>query len=312
MDLVEHTEGQPIEIVKVPDVPKLCDTFQGTKGRVDIGDCSLYTETEQGSGKYPLILLHGGPGGTHHDFHPYLSSAARSFQSVIYYDQRGCGESDYQSGVGYSIGQAADDLEALRKTLNFEKLVVLGHSYGGILAQTYALKCPQSLAGLILVSSGIGFPVHIRSRQGSRISEEEGKRIKEIWQMHRNGEFDMQTAIYNAQLNGDWKRQHAIEPNLERMAQTALYEWKHDQKYRATVGGEINIVDMKGKFAEFKVPTLIIEGDDLTWDVQKPQILKENHPHAQLVTLLQTNHVPFAEQSDAFFKQLDDFARTLS
>jgi proline iminopeptidase len=114
MDLVESRAGQGLEIVKIPDTPKLCDSFQGDRGKVDIGDCSLYTESEPGTGKYPLVLLHGGPGATHHYFHPYLSRAAGSFQSVNYYDQRGCGESDYSPGQRYSIDQAVDDLEALR------------------------------------------------------------------------------------------------------------------------------------------------------------------------------------------------------
>ena len=60
-----------------------------------------------------MVLLHGGPGGTHHYFHPTFSRAAE-FSRVIYYDQRGCGLSDYAPGEGYTIQQAADDIEALR------------------------------------------------------------------------------------------------------------------------------------------------------------------------------------------------------
>ena len=44
-----------------------------------------------------LVLIHGGPGGTHHYFHPWFSRAA-GFARIIYYDQRGCGLSEFAPG----------------------------------------------------------------------------------------------------------------------------------------------------------------------------------------------------------------------
>ena len=44
IDSIEHGESQGIEIQEVPEVPRLCDSFDGEKQRVNIGDCSLYTE----------------------------------------------------------------------------------------------------------------------------------------------------------------------------------------------------------------------------------------------------------------------------
>jgi pimeloyl-ACP methyl ester carboxylesterase len=50
---------------------------------------------------------------------------------IIYYDQRGCGISEYRDGKGYSVDQAVDDLERLRETLKIKQWSVLGHSYVG-------------------------------------------------------------------------------------------------------------------------------------------------------------------------------------
>lgn len=207
MDLVEQGANQGVEIVNIPDIPRLCDSFQGDKRKIDIGDCSLYLESEPGTGKYPLVLLHGGPGGTHHDFHPNFSAASGSFQSVNYYDQRGCGQSDYSPGNGYSIAQAVDDLEALRLKKGFEKWVVLGHSYGGILAQAYGLKYPKSHAGLILVTSGLGYPHEqidssLYQRGYARMTKEEMLTFQAIHEEHRRGEIDLPTLIYNIQKHG--------------------------------------------------------------------------------------------------------------
>ena len=151
MDRVVHIEEGIIR--EIPAVPRLCDSMDIRKEKVDIGDCKLYCEQE-GQGT-PLVLLHGGPGATHHYFHPWFSQAAK-FARVIYYDQRGCGLSDYQPGKGYNMDQAVDDLDRLRRALGIDQWVVLGHSYGGLLAQCYALKYPENLKGLVLVCASTG------------------------------------------------------------------------------------------------------------------------------------------------------------
>ncbi len=74
-------------VYDVPEVPRWCERLGFKNKRVDIGDAELYVETE-GDG-VPMVLLHGGPGGTHHYFHPQFSRAS-NYAQVIYYDQRGC------------------------------------------------------------------------------------------------------------------------------------------------------------------------------------------------------------------------------
>jgi proline-specific peptidase len=214
------------------------------RGYVDIGDCSLYVE-EEGKG-VSIVLLHGGPGSTHNDFHPHFSRA-KDFARVIYYDQRGCALSDYEPGEGgYSVKQAVNDLEKLRKALGIEGWTVLGHSYGGYLAQRYAMKYPESVKGLILVTAqpglwdtvGIEGVVHKLepTRQYDYLSAEELERMKEVWEelsnLVKEGEIPPEKAVeillYNNQLNGDWKRQNFYRPTEEEMTRSALYGWKHD------------------------------------------------------------------------------------
>lgn len=137
-------------ILDIPDVPRWCDLLKVNQSRVSIGDCELYCEAE-GLGP-PIVLVNGGPGNTHHYFHPAFS-VATNFSRVIYYDQRGCGRSDYKPGAGYSSAQAVDDLDKLRVALKIERWIVIGHSYGGWIAQHYAVKYPDHLAGLVLVGA---------------------------------------------------------------------------------------------------------------------------------------------------------------
>lgn len=144
-DGIVHIEKELVR--DIPQVPRLCDQMDIVKHRVNVSDCNLYCEGEG--------LLHGGPGATHHYFHPSFSRA-KDFAKIIYYDQRGYGISDYKKGKGYSIEQAVDDLENLRKSLKINKWVVLGNSYGGLLAQCYVVKYPERVLGLALVTSKAG------------------------------------------------------------------------------------------------------------------------------------------------------------
>ena len=196
---------------RVPEVPPLCDTSKSQKRRVSVGDCRLYCETE-GSG-LALVLINGGPGGTHHDFHPHFGQAAE-FATVVYYDQRGCGQSDYAKGKGYTIDQAVDDLDKLREALKLERLVVLGWSYGGVLAQSYTVKYPERVAGLVLVGSSTdGLRLALKpTHQFDFLSEIERKKIAKI---HGNQSLPLAQAVFNAHLNGDWKRQGFYRPTRE-------------------------------------------------------------------------------------------------
>ena len=305
LDRKVHIEAELV--LEIPEVPPLCQDMDALKQRLRVGDCELYCEQE-GEGR-PLVLLNGGPGATHHCFHPHFS-LARDFATVVYYDQRGCGSSTYEKGSGYSIDQAVDDLEGLREALKIEKWVVLGHSYGGLLAQCYTVKYPAGGAGLVLVGSSLAMPAQLkRTRQYDFLSEPELRKIRTI---HRDRKLSVAQRVYNAFLNGDWKRQSYWRPSRDRIAQTALYEWKHDPEFRNSVGGQTQNVDLQGAFEGCPIPTIIVEGKwDLTWNTDKPKKLHENHPGAKLVFLESSSHSPFEDEPEMFFQLLRDFLEGL-
>jgi len=293
-------------ILDIPDIPPLCDCFKGEKKKIDIGSCELYVETE-GVGT-PLVLLHGGPGSTHHEFHPYFSRAV-DFAQVIYYDQRGCGFSDYEKNGGYSLAQAVEDLEKLRNRLHIERWVILGHSYGGLLAQCYAVKYPEPVIGLVLVSAKPGMNTGLgESRQGEFISEQESQKIFQLKMKYFSGQISMQQLIYNAFLNGDWKRQHFYKPSREEIARAALYNWMHDEGFNDIMNRSAGDIDLTGAFENCPIPTLIIEGKwDLTWGNEKAKIFSNNHSNARLVMFEHSGHSPFRDEPDKFFQTLKEF-----
>lgn len=325
LDRKVHIEKELI--MDIPQVTRWCDRLDLIKRRVNVGDCELYVEEE---GKaIPLVLINGGPGATHHYFHPYFSRA-KEFARVIYYDQRGCGLSDYEKGDGYTVEQAVDDLKNLRKALNIEKWVVLGHSYGGFLAKYYAINYPESVGGLVLVSSSsLRLPANlIPTTKFYYISKEERERMKEVRrelgklydEKKISWEHYWELLIYNLYINGDWKHQNYYKPSKERMAQDALYEQKSDVNFNRIMSKSRNKVNLSGVFNKCPIPTLIIEDKwdlikdglwDVTWSDDKLDILQPDHSGAKVVIFEHSSHDPFSAEPERFFPVLKDFVQSL-
>jgi proline-specific peptidase len=318
LDRVVHIE--PALVTSIPKTFRWCDRLPGLeKRRVDVGGAELYVEVE-GEGT-PLVLINGGPGGTHHYFHPWFSRA-KKYARVVYYDQRGCGLSDFKPGEKeYSVEQAVEDLEAIRKALGFEKWVVLGYSYGGFLAQIYTVLHPENVSGLILLGASPGMRADDGpSRQGEFVSEAEEKRMTELGRkLNEYAKTNnlprqkvVELSIYNSFLNGDWKRQNFFRPSPDRLAQGALYEWAHDQNFNSVMGQTQGRWDFTGAFQGNPIPTLVLEGRfDLTWSEKKKDILKGNHPNGRMAVFENAAHGIYDEQPDEFFRVLREFIKGL-
>ncbi|MCK6629824.1 MAG: alpha/beta fold hydrolase [Anaerolineae bacterium] len=103
----------------------------------------------------PLLLLHGGPGGSSDIFEP-LEALAEQGRTVIRFDQLGCGRSDRPRDVSlWTIASCIEQVECLRKALEFERIHLLGHSWGSMLAIEYLLTCPPGVQSVCLSSAVI-------------------------------------------------------------------------------------------------------------------------------------------------------------
>lgn len=103
-------------------------------------------------GRTPVITLHGGPAAGETYMRPYVGLATD--RQVVTYDQSGCGNSARPEDLSlYTLDRYVAELEALRAHLAFEKVVLLGHSWGGMLAPAYAAAHPERVAGLVLAGT---------------------------------------------------------------------------------------------------------------------------------------------------------------
>lgn len=302
-------------ILHVPHLPPHCDKIpDNKKAFIPVKDGQLYYE-EEGEG-IPLVLINGGPGATHQAFHPYFSRA-KEFARVIYYDQRGTGRSSKdETKRTYTINQAVEDLESLRKALHIDRWAVLGHSYGGFIAQLYALRYTRRCTKLILAGSGPVFPTteanprKIDPRISMFISKEEVGIINYFLNQSSNSEISPARRIYNNNLCGYWKLERYYRPTKQEFIRRAHYGWQPGDNFRETMLQNCYKINLKGQFKNFATPTLIIKGKwDFLWFNTTRESLRKDYPHAQIEVLEKAGHAVFADQPEKFFDLLESFLK---
>nr|POE99407.1 l-amino acid amidase [Quercus suber] len=148
--------GQERPYPKPSKVGKI--TFEYAKTGLK-GETSYKVWGSLGSGKTPLICLHGGPGAAHNYLLP-ISLISEDFGiPVVMYDQIGCGQSTHfpdKKGDGdfWFPDLFMDELENVRAALGIKEFDLLGQSWGGMLAGQYAIeRQPQGLRKLIISDS---------------------------------------------------------------------------------------------------------------------------------------------------------------
>ena len=101
----------------------------------------------------PLVAIHGGPDFDHRYLLPHMDRLADDYR-VIYYDQRGRGESRGEVNLDdIRIETYVADLEGLRQLLGLETMAIMGHSWGGLVAMHYAIAHPERLSHLVLLNT---------------------------------------------------------------------------------------------------------------------------------------------------------------
>jgi proline iminopeptidase len=259
----------------------------------------------------PLFVLHGS-GGSHRYFLPYMEPLSDKYQ-LFFYDQRGTGLSDgHPDLAANSIDQFVEDLEALRVAFGSEKISLMGHSWGAIIALAYALKYQAHLDHLILVDSIpvndkflIGFSETMQQRF-QHLSADEQHELKTTCSspseelsreaIDRCMQLDAQLRFYNpAKAPVDL----TIDENTMKNADTV----------EALMRNSFNKIqhDIDTQLPNIHVPTLIIHGDFDPIPLKSSEYLHEQILESQIVVIPEAGHFPFIEQPEQFVAALRSF-----
>jgi pimeloyl-ACP methyl ester carboxylesterase len=228
------------------------DIGGGVRLYVDIEGAGLVPDGAAMREKPALICLHGGPGFDHTGFKPAFSALADVAQ-VVYYDHRGHGRSDERPRAEWTLDTWADDIVRLCDALGIEKPVVLGQSFGAMVAQRYIARHPAH-AGKVVISSTS--PRWVLERKLDAFERRGGPRARRLaedfWQQPSAETFqpywDECHALYNTTVQADTQAGARARPRLDILFHFA--------------GGEIRTMDHAPGLAKACCPVLVMAGEE--------------------------------------------------
>jgi len=131
---------------------RLVERAHPPRGRfVDVGGLRQHVAELGADAGLPIVLIHGA-GCNLEDMRLALGERLAARHRVILVDRAGLGWSERQGRRGSSPAYQAAILRDVLDRLGIERAVVVGHSWGGALATTFALDHPQRVAGLVLLA----------------------------------------------------------------------------------------------------------------------------------------------------------------
>lgn len=300
--------------------PTAANLYKMEEGFIDANGVMIYYKTiGQGDA---LVCLHGGPGASHDYLLPHLLPLART-NKLVFIDERGSGRSSgLEDASGYTVENMVEDVEAVRAALNLGKISLLGHSYGGVLAQAYALKYQQNLSHLILCSTFHSTKQlnDVFQKQLAAMSPELRGRIEKMEKAGLYGhgkayEKNRYTAEYMAAAWGEGYFPYLYgkhpDPNYDPVGNGVmswdLYREMWGSHGEFVVDGNLVSVEYGDRLGSLTVPTLITVGDHDECDPSIAQDMQAKIPGSKLVILPESGHMTFVDQPALFIKSVDDF-----
>jgi proline iminopeptidase len=290
------------------------------EGYVDANGVMIYYKIF-GRGK-PLVIVHGGPGASHDYFLPYLTPLARHYQ-LIFIDERGSGRSQTLEDVSaYTVENMVEDVEAVRQALGLGQVSLLGHSYGGVLAQAYALKYQKNLSALILASTFSSTKAlnEVFAQMKEKMPPELRDRINRLesdglYGHGRDYEKNRYTTEYMTAAWGDgyfpYLYRNRPDPNYDPIdngkMSWALYREMWGSQGEFIVDGNLKSVEYTNRLATIKVPTLLLAGDHDECDPSMSKVMQAKIAGSKLVILPESGHMTFVDQPGLFEKAVEDF-----
>lgn len=157
------------------------------------GTFKVWTKRFGNNPKIKLLLLHGGPGATHEYFECMESFLPQEGIEFIYYDQLGSAYSEQPQDTSlWDLDRFVEEVEQVRIALglNQDNFYLLGHSWGGWLAQQYALKYQSHLKGLIISNAMSSSPAYNKYAEEVLGKQLDPAVLEEIKALEAGGEFE--------------------------------------------------------------------------------------------------------------------------
>jgi proline iminopeptidase len=279
--------------------------------RVRVGDVSLWFDVD-GAGLVPdgptmserptVLLLHGGPGFDHSLFKPDYGDRLRDVAQVVYLDHRANGRSDHGDKEKWRLDVWADDVRAFCDALEIEHPIVVGWSFGGMVAMAYAARHPDHPSKLIFQSTMAQLDVDRIAEGFRRVGgDEAGEAARGFWSGEPSPEAAMAFVttclpLYSpTPMPPDEGTRPQVNPEL--LMDPARY---------------MQDMNLLPGLANVRCPTLVLAGEDdpiCTIEAMTDVVAALPAEHVQFERIPKAGHFAHRDDPDRFFTVVREFVR---
>ncbi|HUP63800.1 MAG TPA: proline iminopeptidase-family hydrolase [Thermoanaerobaculia bacterium] len=273
-------------------------------------------------GRHPrvkLLLLHGGPGGTHEYFEAFDTRFAPLGFEYYYYDQLGSYYSDQPDDPDlWEIARAVEEVEQVRQALGLgrDDFYLLGHSWGGILAMEYALRHGENLKGLIISNMMASIPRYNEYAETVLMPAMDQSVLSEIKALEAAGDYAnpryMELLVPNHYVHHflrrpieDWPE--PVHRSFKHLNQAVYVPMQGPSELGAS--GKLVAWDRMRDLQKITTPTLVIGAGHDTMDPAHMKWMAGQLPQGRYLHCAEGSHMAIYDDQEAYFGGLIDFIR---
>ena len=286
------------------------------EGHVPVGSAGLfYRDIGHGA---PIVVLHGGPEFDHGYLLPEMDRLADSFR-LIYYDQRGRGRSaDGVHPEDVGIESDVEDLESLRRWFELDSIIVLGHSWGGVLAMEYTVRHPKHVSRLVLINTAPA------SHPDVQLLRDHFRNIRPAGDAERmaslrattafvDGDLEVEAEYYRIHYGLALPRPEHVERVVGRLRTNVTSEGVlkaraiEERLYEQT--WSLPDYDLVSQLSRLDTPTLVIHGDKDFVPVELAARIADAMPRGRLIVIPGCGHFAYLEFTDLIHTHITSFVQ---
>jgi proline iminopeptidase len=262
----------------------------------ELNGTTLYFESLGGG--QPCLLLHGGLGVDHSYLRPGLDPLGDRLE-LVYVDQRAHGRAG-RPPEPPTVAQLADDAAALVAHLGHDRVLVVGHSWGGSVGQELALRHPDRVAGLVLVAATAG-----DLGADESLLDDLGPPLPV--------EIDILTRVPPATDDELEATVRALGPyylhNSDAAAAAEVFAaCRFDARAMVRSMHVLAAWTAVDRLGDIRVPVLLVGGrHDVFCPPEQLDRMARRLPRAEVVVLEESAHLPWLDEPDRFFATVEEW-----
>jgi proline iminopeptidase len=284
------------------------------------GKFNVWTKRIGNNPKIKVLLLNGGPGGTHECFEGFESFFPKEGIEFIYYDQLGCGNSDNPKDTSlYDLTRFVEEVEQVRTALHLDStnFYLLGHSWGGILAMQYALKYQSNLKALIIADMMASCPEYGKYANEVLAKQMDPAVLDTIRMLEKKGDF--QNPKYIELLMFNYYQKHICRLAEWPEPLTRMFSKMNNELYVIMQGpsefgiaGKLANWDVSKELKNILVPTLVIGATFDTMDPKYMEWMSKQMPRGEFLFCANGSHGCMYDDQPTFMNGLIKFIKSVN